>query len=323
MGAIRNKRSAEDPVLRAISACIAKHASPGDAVAVGYSGGLDSTVLLHAAHLLVRSADISLSAIHVHHGLSQWADAWADHCGRTCGELGVPLTVARVSVDIRQGEGVEAAARRERHLVLASYSANWILLGHHADDQAETTLHNLLRGAGVRGAAAMPACRGKLLRPLLTLSRSILIEYANSQGMQWIEDDSNADCRFTRNYLRTEIFPRIHARFPQAAKNLAAAASRFGDASSLLDDLALIDLAGQPAAFPLSLDLLQGLPEPRARNLLRSLLTRHGVQAPDEARLIEFVRQLRTARTDRRPRLDLAAYRLWSEKGWIRFQALD
>ncbi len=318
----RNKPSTE-AVAQAVAACLSRHARARESVVVGFSGGLDSTVLLHAASSLARDADVELSALHVHHGLSCHADAWAESCVTVCQSLGVPLTVLRVDVPANTGEGVEAAARRMRHKALADHPAEWILLAHHADDQAETVLHNLLRGAGVRGAAAMPESRGRVLRPLLGLGREMLLAYARSRGLAWIEDESNGDTRYTRNFLRHEILPLIASRFPKASEQLAAAADRFGEADSLLDDLACLDLDGNRPEFPLPLRLFRDLPDARARNLLRAMLTWHQVQPPDERRLNEFVRQLRTAGNDRHPQIDLARYSLWCEAGRLHFKVPD
>lgn len=309
-----------EAVLQAVAACLVRYAGQGQTLVVGFSGGLDSTVLLDAASGLAKDAGLDLSALHVHHGLSANADAWADSCRDVCREMRIPLTIQRVLVDPGTGEGVEAAARRARHKALADHSADWILLGHHADDQAETVLHNLLRGAGVRGAAAMPESRGRVLRPLLGLGRDALLGHATSRGLVWIEDESNADSRYTRNFLRNEILPRITSRFPRAGEQLAAAAGRFSEADSLLDDLAALDLRGSAPRFPLPLKLFRELPDARARNLLRAMLAWHHVQAPDESRLSEFVRQLRTAGSDRHPRIDLARYALWCESGRLHFR---
>ncbi|MCX7168516.1 MAG: tRNA lysidine(34) synthetase TilS [Rhodocyclales bacterium] len=318
----RNKPFTE-PVLQAVAACLSRHARGRDSVVVGYSGGLDSTVLLHAAGCLAKGAALELSALHVHHGLNPNADAWAESCAQVCQALNIPLAILRVAVPPGTGEGVEAAARRVRHKALADHSAKWILLAHHADDQAETILHNLLRGAGVRGAAAMPESRGRVLRPLLGLARDELLAYAHAHRLVWSEDDSNADLRYTRNFLRHEVLPLIASRFPKASEQLAAAAGRFGEADSLLDDLASSDLGGNRPVFPLPLSLFRDLPDARARNLLRAMLTWHEVQPPDERRLTEFVRQLQTAGNDRHPRIDLARYSLWCEAGRLHFKASD
>lgn len=318
----RNKPSTE-PVRQTVAACLARFARQRQSVVVAFSGGLDSMVLLHAASSVATEAAIDISALHVHHGLSANADAWANCCGDLCEALGVPLTLRRVEVPSNTGEGVEAAARRVRHKALADHSADWILLGHHADDQAETVLHNLLRGAGVRGAAAIPESRGRILRPLLGLTRDTLLAYARSHGLGWIEDESNADRRYTRNFLRLDILPAIAARFPRANEQLAAAAFRFSEANALLDNLAALDLGGAPPEFPLPLQLFRDLSDARARNLLRAMLTWQDVQPPDARRLTEFVRQIRTAGTDRRPCLDLRPYSLRCEAGQLNFTRLD
>lgn len=302
-----------DLVALAVGACLARHAAPGELVTVGFSGGLDSTVLLHAANRHARDAGLRISALHVHHGLSGNADAWAGHCWNFCERLGIPIVVQRVVVPSNSGLGVEAAARGVRHKVLAEQPADWILLAHHADDQAETLLHNLFRGGGVRGAAAMPESRGRLLRPLLSLGRSELEKYAEAHQLTCIDDESNADHRYTRNFLRHDLIPTLESRFPGARARLAAAARRFGEADTLLNELAMIDLGSHQAEFPLPLSLFRTLSDARARNLLRTMLGRRELQPPDERRLNEFVRQLRTAGKDRHPRLDLGTYSLRCE----------
>lgn len=322
MAGSRNKPFTE-AVLQAVAACFSRYPDRGNSVVVGFSGGLDSTVLLHAASRLAGDADLELSAFHVHHGLSDNADAWADFCAGVCLALEVPFAARRVVVPDQTGEGIESSARRVRHEALADHPADWILLAHHADDQAETVLHNLLRGAGVRGAAAMPEMRGRVLRPLLGISRNVLEEYARVHQLRWIEDDSNGDIRYTRNFLRHKILPAISSRFPGAGEQLAAAASRFSEANSLLDELAVLDLRGGLPEFPLPLNLVRELSDARARNLLRAMITWHRVQPPDERRLNEFARQLRTAGTDRHPRIDLAGYSLWCQTGMLYFRKSD
>lgn len=309
--------------MQAVAACIALHVRPGEAVTVGFSGGLDSSVLLHAANRHAAHAGLRLSAIHVHHGLSSCADDWVDSCRKVCEILGVSISVIRVEVPARSYEGIEAAARRLRHKALADQDADWVLLAHHADDQAETVLHNLLRGTGVRGAAAMPESSGRVLRPLLGLGRDVLVEYATSHHLAWIEDESNADLRYTRNFLRREIIPAMAARFPRVGQQLAAAARHFGEADALLDDLAALDLGACRPEFPLPLTLFRQLSDARGRNLLRAMLGWHKLQPPDERRLKEFSRQLRTAGTDRHPRLDLPRYSLWCEAGKLHFKTPD
>ncbi|MFH1873083.1 MAG: tRNA lysidine(34) synthetase TilS [Pseudomonadota bacterium] len=308
--------------MQAVAACLFRYVRQNQSLVVAYSGGLDSTVLLHAANRLAGGVSCDLSALHVHHGLSANADAWAESCTSVCRALDIPLTVIQVDVPRCSGEGIEAAARRVRHQAFDAAPADWILLAHHADDQAETVLHNLLRGAGVRGAAAMPEVRGRQIRPLLGLRRANLLTYAKRHRLTWIDDESNTDTRFTRNFLRREILPAISSRFPRASEHLAAAAGLFGEADSLLDDLARLDLGESPAEFPLPRKLFTQMPDSRARNLLRAMLKWHHVQPPDAARLAEFVRQLLTAGSDRHPRIDLERYSLWCEAGKLHFRNL-
>lgn len=318
MAGSRNK-PLTDPISAAVAACLSRHCRAGQSAVVGYSGGLDSTVLLHATKRVAGNAGIGLSALHIHHGLSPNADAWAVHCDEFCRAIDIPHSVIKVMVSEQGGEGQEAAARRVRHKALAEHGADWVLLAHHADDQAETILHNLLRGAGVRGAAAMQELRGRILRPLLAVSRETIRAYGQVNHLSWIEDESNSDIRYTRNFLRREILPAIAQRFPAAGEQLAAAALRFGEASELLDELALLDLRGSASGFPQRLALFRELSAARARNLLRAMLAWQHVQPPDERRLNEFVRQLQTAGLDRHPRIDLVTYSLWCEAGQLHF----
>lgn len=276
---------------------------------VGLSGGVDSVVLLHRVRAIVPG----VAAIHVHHGLSPAADRWEVHCRELCAEWRIPLAVERVEVERGSADGLEAAARRARHAVFARLDADWLLLAHHQGDRAETLLFNLLRGAGVRGAGAMAERSGRLLRPLLAVSRPAIADYAREHGLTWVEDPSNADTRFSRNFLRHRILPELHERFPAAEERLAKAAARFAEASELLDQLALIDLAGERPEFPVRLDLLAALPEARARNLLRFLLARQGIGIPSEERLAEALRQCLAAAPDRHPSVCFGRWRLCRE----------
>lgn len=291
------KSHCTDAVAIAVDKCLARHVGISDRLAVALSGGLDSMVLLHA----FCSLGYPVSAVHVHHGLSVHADRWAEFCQETCRAWAVPYTVYRVDVERASHDGLEAAARRARHACYRKVMADWICLAHHRGDRAETMLFNIVRGTGVQGAGAMPERNGRLLRPLLDLERSELAAYAKFHGLRWVEDESNRDVRFSRNFLRHDILPAIRRRFPSVENNLARAAARFAEAAILLDDLARLDLADHAHAFPVPLDLLKRLPEPRARNILRFLLARHQVGIPSERRLKEALRQFVTAASDRHP----------------------
>ena len=234
----------------------------GKRLAVGLSGGVDSVVLLH---VLKQHPGLNLSAIHVHHGLSPNAGAWARFCRALCTRWGVPLAVRRVKV-AKGGKGLEAAAREARYRAFRNSPCDAVALAHNRDDQAETVLMNLLRGAGVRGASGMPP-RSRLdgrmlLRPLLEVPRAAILAYAREQGLEWVEDESNADEALTRNFVRRRLGPLIESRFPRWRESLARAARHF---------------AG------VGLD---------AQALLREFLAAQGLRAPSEAKLVEMLKQL-------------------------------
>ena len=291
---------AAHPFASELEAFLLPRLKQGDRLCVGVSGGRDSVVLLHALSRLAPSFEvpIRLSAVHVYHGLSPNADAWADFCADFCQRCGVPLEIVRVDVPRDSGEGLEAAARRMRHGVFAARAADWLALAHHRDDQAETVLLNLLRGAGIAGAAGMsperPQARGPaLIRPLLDVPRSASEAYADTQGLRWIDDESNADVHFRRNFLRREIIPRLEEKFPGTQRSLARAAGHFAEGAELLNELAAIDrVAVLTPAGRLGLAAFNALPAARARNLLRHEWLGAGFRAPDTRWIDEARHQL-------------------------------
>ncbi|MCX7898155.1 MAG: tRNA lysidine(34) synthetase TilS [Rhodocyclaceae bacterium] len=300
--------------MAAVTACLRRYVKAGERLLVGFSGGADSLTLLRVLAGLRDSLGFELAACHVHHGLSAHADAWLAFCAEVCKELDIEFLPARVAVGNARGLGLEAAARAARYAVFEQQRADWIVLAHHRDDQAETVLFNLLRGTGLIGAAGMKERHRRYLRPFLGVSRAEILAYARQKGWRWIEDESNRDLRHTRNYLRHEILPRIERHLPAARKNLAAAASRFAEASALLDELARQDLGGADA-FPLPVAQLQALSEARATNALRYLLQQQGVLIPSAGRLKEAIRQLCGARPERMPSVGLGAWKLVRRQG--------
>ncbi|WP_411383124.1 tRNA lysidine(34) synthetase TilS [Pseudomonas sp. L7] len=253
---------------------------------IAFSGGLDSTVLLHLLASHARQHDSPpVRALHIHHGLQAAADAWPDHCRHVCDSLGIALDV--IHVEVSSGASLEQAARTARYDAFAEVlqPGEVLFTGQHRDDQAETLLFRLLRGAGLRGLAAMPASRplgqGRLVRPLLDLARDQLQRYAQASGLRWIEDPSNTDTRFARNFLRADVFPLLHQRWPQASQSLARSAAHLGEALALLDELAATDIAAaSPGAIApwqcldsLDLGVLAALSPARQRNALQYWLS--------------------------------------------------
>lgn len=292
-----------DPIPASLAGFLAPRLKQGARLCVGLSGGRDSVVLLHALSRLRLAGNrpFELSAVHVNHRISPNAPAWADFCSELCARLDVALEVVSVDVPRNGGEGLEAAARHVRHAVFAACRADWLALAHHRDDQAETVLLNLLRGAGIAGAAGMlaerpQACGPALIRPLLDVPRAALKDYAVAHGLRWIDDESNDDVHFRRNYLRRDVLPQLEEKFPGARKSLARAASHFAEGTQLLDELAAIDRAAVTSpAGRISLPGFNALTPSRARNLLRHEWLAAGFRAPDVRWIDEALRQLATA----------------------------
>ncbi len=253
-------------------------------VLVGFSGGLDSTVLLHLLADLPGRREAGLRAVHVHHGLQDTADAWAEHCRQLCQAWQVPLHVVHVQVERDAGHGPEAAARHARHAAFAGLlqPGEWLALAHHRDDQAETFLLRALRGSGIDGLAAMRERRdfaaGQLWRPLLHVPRTALEAHAKRHGLRWIEDPSNAHDAFDRNFLRNTVMPLLASRWPETAAMFARSATLAGEASDLLhaqDEqilLACIDDEGS-----VSVSTLQALSPSSCARVLRLWVQQRGL----------------------------------------------
>ncbi|MCE9550584.1 MAG: tRNA lysidine(34) synthetase TilS [Betaproteobacteria bacterium] len=271
------------------------HTKRDQPVLLGLSGGLDSCVLLH---LLVQAKQLShfpFSVIHVNHQISPNADAWEKFCVELCTQHEVAFQAVKVDVPRDSGLGLEAAARKARYAALLAGEGD-VLLAHHQDDQAETLLLQLLRGAGVNGLAAMPPLReeeGKrLLRPLLNVSRSQLLAYANTHHLRWIEDESNDSLHYDRNFLRHEVFPTLGKRFVGYRGTLARVASNLAEAAELLEQIALEDAAVAVQQEHLDIAWLKAATPQRAMNLLRWWIYDLSGLNPSNARLHEILNQL-------------------------------
>ena len=256
----------------------------GRPVLAGFSGGLDSSVLLHACAASPSLRESGLRAIHVHHGLHRDADDWAAHCEQFCSALDIPLTVVRVTVS-GHGHGPEAAARKARHAAFneALRDGEVLALAHHRDDQAETFLLRALRASGPDGLAAMRPWRrfgrGWLWRPLLDLPRARLLTYAREHGLHWIEDPGNADTGFDRNFLRHHVMPLLRERWPHVDAAFARSAALSGEAVDLLDEEDACALADARQKDPrvLGVGALLQLPTTRRARVLRRWIAQLGL----------------------------------------------
>ena len=274
-------------------------------VGIAYSGGIDSTVLLHALAESHRAKTIRLVALHVHHGLSPNADAWRDHCRRVCDALAIEFDNEEVALS--GVASVEGQARALRYAALERLCARHriavLMTAHHADDQAETVLLNLLRGAGLRGIAATARHRMlgnvHLMRPLLGVTAATLREWAERRELAFVDDESNADRRYTRNALRHDAMPAIRLIFPACATRIAQAAAHAAETEALLDDIGREDLrtGSEPeSANGLDIEMLRSLTKPRAANAMRVWLRDHALRAPSAAALAEMLDQILASR---------------------------
>ena len=309
---MRRPFPASSDLLTAVRASLLAHVPRGAHVTLGFSGGRDSAVLLDALAVAAPPHEHTLTAIHVHHGLSPNADAWAQFCVDRCTGLGIACVVRRVDVDHAPRTSLEAVARRVRYEALSTSArelgASVVALAHHRNDQAETVLLQLLRGAGPHGMAAMPVVREDEAglvwwRPLLQTSRAAIDVHAKVRALTWIDDESNADPRHARNAVRHKVLPALRAIAPQADATLARVASHQAEAARLLDELAAQDAQGTFDGDTLARDALTIVPPHRARNLLRWFLRQQGLPAPSTTRLAAMLDQLRGGRTDARIRL--------------------
>jgi len=307
MASSRTPRSA-DP-LEAAERLLATVELRGKRLVVGLSGGRDSVALLDVLRRLESKHGYALRAIHVHHGLRPNANRWAQFCAKLCRRWKVPLATRRVKVDTAGGIGIEGAARMARLAVFRGARADAFALAHHLDDQAETVLLALLRGAGVRGASAMAAKsrlgQKPLLRPFLDLPRAALTAYAAARQLEWVEDETNRDESLARGYLRQRVLPEIEARYPRWREALARAARHFAEADALLRSR----IGGEPRLTTRALEVCGAT----ARLRLREFLAAHGLRAPSARRLEEMLRQVCGAASHSRTEIvhDGAALRVY------------
>jgi tRNA(Ile)-lysidine synthase len=293
-----------DTLAASFNEVLSASAKSGAPLCIAYSGGMDSTVLLHLA---TQQSRHPVRAVYVDHGLVSESSDWATHCRQICNQLAVPFTDLKVEVDIKGGQGLEAAARTARYNALKNLldEDEILLTAHHQQDQLETFLLQMLRGGGLQGLAAMPVLTNKNgfvhLRPLLNLAANALREYADKAGLSWIEDPSNEQREFDRNFLRHEVLPVLETRWPAAATSVTRSARLNAEAAELLDALAADDVHGNVEGQRLKLSMLTDLSAARRKNILRYLLRSWDLAIPSEAQLTQALSCLLDARVDGQP----------------------
>jgi tRNA(Ile)-lysidine synthase len=300
-----SRKRAQGDLLERVRRRLVEHVPRGARVTLGLSGGVDSIAALDLLARLAPSHPFTLSCLHVNHGISPNAGRWARFARAAARRYGARCSVRVVDLAPHRTLGREGAARAARYAAFARADADFVVLAQHQDDQAETVLLQLLRGAGLPGLAAMPVIRGqaargapKLLRPLLDVARAEIEAYARERHLEWIEDETNADERHARNRLRRRVMPVLRELNPAAAANLARSAGHLAEAEALARSLAEIDARDATENGRLRVAALARLPPARAKNVLRWMVSAAGGRAPDSARLDEALRQLLAARAD-------------------------
>lgn len=266
---------------------------------VGLSGGLDSVVLLHLLHRMREFRHFDLRAVHVHHGLSTNADSWAKFCQDYCQRLDVALRVCRVNVQ-NQGKGLEAAARAARYQAFSDGLRKIIVLAHHHNDQIETFMLSAVRGGGLRGMAAMPVWRDlneevQIWRPLLAFSRQELAEYAQQWGLSFVEDESNEDSGYLRNWMRNQALPQWQQRIPNFEQQICANVRLLQEDLQLLDELIESEYQRISPNGIFSISLWRQCTPLLRRRLLWYFLRKQTESLPSYHSIVDFARVLETA----------------------------
>lgn len=282
---------------------------------VGYSGGMDSHVLLHALVQLRAEYGLTLEAIHVDHGLTPQAPLFATHCKKICEALGVNYHLINIAIKPTPKKSVEEAARDARyHAFKTKISHHYLATAHHADDQTETFLLQLLRGAGTKGLSGMATLssigKGWLWRPFLSLERASLIAYAKTHQLEWIEDESNMQLNFDRNYLRHKVIPALKNRWPHLTRSVCQSATHCAETETLVEKLAETDYQQIEENGKLNLEKLAVLPKVRRHSVLRFWLKEQGFPTPGRVHLAQFEQQFMQGRQDANPKLVWASVQL-------------
>lgn len=294
---------------------------------LAYSGGVDSQVLLH----LLAQTGLNLQAVYIDHGLQAESRDWALHCENSCKALKIPFRMISVNAHPEPGESPEAAARKARYQALAELigEQDCLLTAQHRDDQAETLLLQLFRGAGAAGLAAMPRVSefssGWHARPLLDESRKDILEYARHQRLSWVEDPSNLQHRYDRNFLRLQLMPVLKQRWPAINRILAQAAEQQAENKELLEQLAELDLKQLSTKIAgLTVTGLRAVSEDRQRNVLRYWIKQHHLPVPSRSVLNQIQQQMLTAADDANPEVRWSGVEMHRFKDHIyAFTSLD
>ena len=293
-------------------------------ISIALSGGIDSMVLLHALDQLKYKLQIKLNAIHIHHNLSKNADDWHTFCTKECKKLGVTVKSEKINIKQDLSMGIEAAARKSRYQVLEAYRKDILALGHHQNDQAETLLLQLFRGSGLNGLAAMPTFDKERLiwRPLLKVNKEIIEGYAKENNVIFIEDESNNNLQFDRNFLRQEILPLIKSRYPDIINIISRSSENIAEGLNLHKAIAKEDanLYFSKNQERLSLSMIKNLPKERVINLIRWWLDVNKQMMPSKKTINELYNQIKVVKKDSQINVHISSetsVRAYSDFLWL------
>ena len=321
-----SRKSPSSELAALVGRALDRHVPPGARLTLALSGGVDSIVLLDVLAAIAPRRSLAIDCLHVNHGMSPNAAAWARFARAAARGYGLPCTVRRADLAPHRALGREGAARAARYALFAQARGDFVALAQHADDQAETVLLQLVRGAGVAGLAAMPEVRAQggarapqLLRPLLGVGRVEIERYARDRALRWVEDESNRDTRLARNFVRHRVMPLLCELNPAAGMNLARSASLLAEAHELVRTLGAADAAAVAKDGYLEVAALGSLVPARAKNALRWAIAQAGLGVPDSARLEALLDQLVGARPDASVRIEVGGGEVRRFRGTVRF----
>ena len=291
---------------------------------VAYSGGSDSTALLYFANKMAKKCKIKIRAIHVNHNLNADSVDWENHCKYFCKKLNIPIIIKSINIVLKPGESIEERAREERYRVIGSHadSKTIMMTAHHANDQSETFLYQLFRGSGVKGLSAMPDFK-KILkdyhsRPFLNTSKNTLMELVNFKELKYVIDNSNDNTKFSRNYIRKEILPKIKEKWPSYSSTISRAANNLADADKLNRDLAEIDIQ----SFLLSDDnkistSIKNLDDYRFNNVIRFWIMKNNFRMPSLEQIYSIYLNVLNAGNDKTPFFSCSEYQIRRHNEYI------
>ena len=291
---------------------------------VAYSGGSDSTALLYFANKMAKKYKVEIRAIHVNHNLNADSVDWENHCKYFCKKLNIPIIIKSINIVLKPGESIEERAREERYRVISSYanSKTIMMTAHHANDQSETFLYQLLRGSGVKGLSAMPDFKkilnGYHSRPFLNISKNTLMELVDFKELKYIIDNSNNNTKYSRNYIRKEILPKIKERWPSYSSTISRAANNVADAEKLNRDLAEIDIQN----FLLSDDnkistSVKNLDDYRFNNVIRFWIKKNNFRMPSLEQIYSIYLNVLNAGNDKTPFFSCSEYEIRRHNDYI------